>query len=142
MTDQDVVTSKLATIDRCLQRIAETKGRKTLLPADVEDITAINLQRAIKAAIGLAFHIIALEGYDIPESTTDSFTFLERKGIIDGDLAGRLRRMVVVRDITLYDYQSVSPNVVEAILDRHLGDLRAFGERMEDAFHLRCSADR
>lgn len=138
MPDQDVVASKLATIDRCLQRIAETQGerRTALLPVEVEDITVINLQRAIKAAIDLACHIIALEGYDVLDSTTDSFTLLERKGLIDGDLAGRLRRMVVVRDITLYDYQSVGPDVVEAILDRHLGDLRCFGERILEVFQL------
>lgn len=132
MTDQDEVTSKLATIDRCVQRIAEAQGRKDLLPADVEDITAINLQRAIKAAIDLALHVVASEGYGIPYSAADSFTLLGRHGMMDRDLAARLQRMAIFRDLTLYDHRVVGAAVIEAVLDRHLGDLRAFGERMEE----------
>jgi uncharacterized protein YutE (UPF0331/DUF86 family) len=128
VTDQDVLTSKLATIDRCLQRIAGTQGREGLLPADVEDITAINLQRAMKAAVDLALHVVASEGLGIPYSPADSFTLLGRHGMIDRDLAARLQRMAIFRDLTLYDHQSVGPDVIEAVLDRHLGDLRAFGE--------------
>lgn len=138
MTGQDVVTTKIATIDRCLRRIAETRGerREVLEPIDVEDITVINLQRAIKAAIDLALHVAGSEGYGIPEPAADSFILLGRQGIIDRDLAGRLRRMAAFRNITLYDHQSVGPDVIEAVLDRHLGDLRAFGERIAEASRL------
>jgi hypothetical protein len=51
MVDRDVVTAKVATIDRCLQRISETRGerRAVLLPVEVEDIVVLNLQRAVQA---------------------------------------------------------------------------------------------
>lgn len=144
MPDRDVVTVKLAVVERCLARIADVnggQGKQHLRPLDIEDIAAINLQRAIQAAIDLALHIVASEGYGIPESTADSFTLLERQGIMDSDLAGRLRRMVGFRNISIHDYQSVNPDIMEAILDRHLGDLRAFGECIVDAFRLRGAGD-
>ncbi|HBL27745.1 MAG TPA: hypothetical protein DD490_12985 [Acidobacteria bacterium] len=52
MIDRDRVLAKIATIDRCLARIAEVRGarRQDLLPVDVEDIASLNLQRAIQAA--------------------------------------------------------------------------------------------
>lgn len=143
MTDHDVVTAKLATIDRCLRRIAETRGerRTALLPVEVEDVTAINLQRAIKAALDLALHVAGSEGA-VPHSAADSFTLLGRRGILDRDLAARLQRMAIFRNITLYDHQSVGPDVIEAVLDRHLGDLRAFGEATTSSLRSPCSPRR
>lgn len=139
MLDHKVVTAKLAVIDRCLERIAEVRGRRreTLFPVDVEDIATLNLQRAIQAAVDLATHVIASEAYGTPESMADSFTLLERRGVLDHDLAGRLRRMVGFRNISIHDYQSVNPDILEAILDRHLVDLRAFGKNIVEAFRLR-----
>lgn len=142
--DRDVVTAKLAVVERCLARIADVhgdQGKQHLRPLDIEDITAINLQRAIQAAIDLALHVIASEGYGTPESAADSFTLLERQGILGRDLASRLRRMVGFRNISIHDYQSINPAIMEAILDRHLGDLRTFGESIVEAFRLRGERD-
>jgi uncharacterized protein YutE (UPF0331/DUF86 family) len=96
VVERDVVTARLAIIDRCLARIAEVRGtdRPELRPIDVEDIIALNLQRAVQATISLASHVVATEGYGTPASTADLFTLLERGEVIDADLADRLRRMV------------------------------------------------
>lgn len=82
MVDRDLVTAKLAVIDRCLARIAEVRGEsgRGFRPVDVEDITAINLVRAIQAAIDLATHVVATESYDTPDSTASAFTLLEQSG--------------------------------------------------------------
>ena len=51
MVDRDVVLAKVATIDRCLGRIAQTRGerRAVLLPVEVEELVILNLQRAVQA---------------------------------------------------------------------------------------------
>ena len=52
MVERDVVLGKLATLDRCLRRIAEVRQPdRGLQPVDVEDLTELNLQRAVQAAI-------------------------------------------------------------------------------------------
>lgn len=139
MLDRDVVTTKISVIDRCLSRIQEVRGkrREDLLPVDVEDITALNLQRAVQAAMDLATHVVSAEGYGTPDSTAGVFTLLEQRGILDGDLAGRLRKMVGFRNIAIHDYQAVDPDIVESILDRHLDDLRSLGTRITHFFGLR-----
>lgn len=138
MVDRDVVLAKLDTIDRCLARIEKVHGEKdrNLLPVDVDDITALNLQRAIQAAIDLATHVVAAESYGSPDSMADAFTLLERQGVIDAGLADRLRRMVGFHNIAIHEYRSVDPAIVEKIVERHLGDLRALGTRIVETFEL------
>jgi uncharacterized protein YutE (UPF0331/DUF86 family) len=136
LVNRDVVSAKLDVVDRCISRIEDVHSgqRNALLPIDVEDITALNLQRAVQAAIDLATHVVSTEGYGTPDSTADAFTLLERQGVIDSNLAGRLRRMVGFRNIAIHDYQSVDPAIVESIVEQRLGDLRALGARIVAAF--------
>ncbi|HYN21682.1 MAG TPA: DUF86 domain-containing protein [Thermoanaerobaculia bacterium] len=136
MVDRDKLTAKIAVIDRCMARIGEVRGesRKDLLPIDVEDIATLNLQRAIQAAIDLANHVAAAEGYGTPDSMAGVFALLQIRGVIDAELAGRLRRMVGFRNIAVHEYQTVDPEILEAILERHLGDLRVFGSKVIEFF--------
>jgi uncharacterized protein YutE (UPF0331/DUF86 family) len=53
---------------------------------------------------------------------------------VDPGLAERLRRMVGFRNIAVHDYQTLDPRVVEAIVSRHLGDLRDFAARLVQRF--------
>jgi len=140
--DRDVVTAKLSIIERCLSRIAEVRGprRGTLLPLDVEDITSLNLQRAVQAAMDLASHVVAAEGYGTPDSTAGAFALLEEHRVLDPELSRRLKKMVGFRNIAIHEYQTVDPAVLASILDRHLGDLLAFGHRVVDAFGLQPPA--
>jgi uncharacterized protein YutE (UPF0331/DUF86 family) len=136
--DRDRVMAKITTIERCLARIAEVRGerRKDLLPVDVEDIASLNLQRAIQAAVDLATHITSSEGYGTPDSTAGVFTLLQQRGVIEADLATRLRRMVGFRNIAVHEYQTVNPAILESILERHLGDLRILTTQILDHFRL------
>jgi uncharacterized protein YutE (UPF0331/DUF86 family) len=137
MVDRERVMAKITTIERCLARIAEVRGeRQDLLPVDVEDIASLNLQRAIWAAVGIATHISSAEGYGSPHSTAGVFTLLQQRGVIEADLATRLRRMVGFRNIAVHEYQTVDPAILESILERHLGDLRILTTQVLDHFGL------
>lgn len=142
MVDQDVVAAKLSVIERCLARIADVHGprRHQLEPLDVEDITALNLQRAVQAAIDLAAHVVADEGYGVPSDSAEIFTLLEERSVLDADLARRLRKMVGFRNIAVHEYQQLDPEIVESIVDRHLDDLRALGAGVVE--HYRLSSPR
>ena len=117
MVDRDVVTAKVATIDRCLQRISNTRGERSavLLPVEIEDIVVLNLQRAVQAAIDLATHVVSAEGYALPDSVAAFFSVLEGHGILEPPLAERLRRMVGFRNIAIHDYQTLDAGIVEAM---------------------------
>ncbi len=137
MVERDVVLAKIGSIDRCLRRIAEVRHPdRGLRRQDAEDIQELNLQRAVQAAIDLATHVVATEGYGIPGTLAEAFTLLERQGIVGRELADRLRRMTGFRNVAVHEYTSIDPKIVQAILDHHLEDLRELSRIVLDRFGI------
>jgi len=137
MVEGDVVLAKVAAIDRCMMRIAEVRAdRSARSILDAQDIIILNLTRATQAAIDLASHVVATEGYGLPDTVAGSFSLLEMKGIINSELAGRLRKMVGFRNIAVHDYQTIDPRIVEAIAAGPVEDLRAFAAAVVGQFGI------
>jgi uncharacterized protein YutE (UPF0331/DUF86 family) len=138
MLDRDVVLAKIAVIDRCLSRIEEVRGgrRPELRPVDADDIIAVNLMRAVQAAIDLATHVVGAEAYGTPGNSREAFALLERQGILSSELSSHLQKMVGFRNIAIHEYQKIDPEIVERIIEHHLGELRAFGAKILDAFQI------
>lgn len=139
MVERDVVLAKIAVIDRCLARIAEVRGGRggALLPVDVEDITVLSLTRAAQAAIDLAGHVVATEGYGLPSGVAETFSLLEQRGVLEAALADRLRKMVGFRNLAVHDYQTIDPRILESIVTTRLDDLRAFAAVIAERFGVR-----
>jgi len=72
VVDRDVVIAKVATIDRCLRRIAETRGerRAVLLPIEVEDndvrIGCLVVVNAGRRAVRTVIAAIRWSRYPLP----------------------------------------------------------------------------
>lgn len=96
----------------------------------------LNLQRAVQATIDLGAHVVATEGYGLPDSVAGTFALLDGRGLLDAELAERPRKMVGFRNVAVHEYQVLDPSIVEAIVSRHLGDLRAFAARVVRHFAL------
>jgi uncharacterized protein YutE (UPF0331/DUF86 family) len=64
------------------------------------------------------------------------FVLLQQRGVIDADLTSRLRRMVGFRNIAVHEYQTIDPAILESILERHLGDLKALADQVIEHFGL------
>ena len=126
MLDRDLVLAKVETLERCLARIAEVRERLALQPMDIQDITVLNLQRAVQAMIDLAAHVVSQEGLGLADSLGASFSLLERAGVIGAGLAERLRRMTGFRNVAVHEYRRLDPAVLDGIVRERLGDLRAF----------------
>jgi uncharacterized protein YutE (UPF0331/DUF86 family) len=127
MVERDVVLAKVSVIDRCLNRIADVRSATVARSSiDADDIVILNLTRATQAAIDLASHVIATERYGLPDSVAATFSLLESQGLIEPDLASRLRKMVGFRNIAVHDYQTIDPRIVEAIAGGPIEDLRRF----------------
>jgi hypothetical protein len=61
-----------------------------LVGAGIEDIVVLNVTRAVQAAADLAAHVVAAEGYGLPDSLAAAFTLLEGQGVI-GSRGGTVR---------------------------------------------------
>ena len=125
----DVVLNKTATIERCLARVREEHAgddRNLYHDLTKQDSVVLNLQRACEAAIDLAMHLVAVRRLGLPQESREAFDLLRDAGIIDPQLADRLKAMVGFRNVAVHDYQRLNLDVVRAIVATRLDDFPAF----------------
>ena len=125
----DVVYGKVATIERCLERIREDYvGHEAEFASEQmrQDAVVLNLLRACEAAIDLAMHVVRVRHLGLPERSRDAFDLLEQAGLLESDLAGRMRAMAGLRNIAMHAYQTLDLDIVRSVLDGHLEDFAAF----------------
>lgn len=96
----DVILQKAAIIERCLARIEEVydNNEKNLFEdMTKQDSIILNRQRACEASIELAMHLIRKRGLGLPQESREAFGLLEDAGLLEKDLAHRMKRMVGFR---------------------------------------------
>ena len=136
MVDRDLVLAKVETLERSLGRIDSARQRPGLDALDRQDIIVLNLQRAVQAMLDLAAHVVAREGLGVPDELAASFELLKRAGILDDELADRMRRMTGFRNVAVHEYRKLEPSIVESIVRERLGDLRAFARVVLERFRI------
>lgn len=84
------------------------------------------LMASIEAALDVASHLIAENGWRRPSTYAEAFTVLCEEGLLGEDLRDRLAAMARFRNLLVHQYAAVSRERVWTILqgDRH--DVRRF----------------
>jgi uncharacterized protein YutE (UPF0331/DUF86 family) len=129
--DREVIEQKLESLRRCVQRI-ETKSppvAATLMTdIDLQDIVALNLSRAVQICVDIGAHLIA--GMDVPPPDTmgQTFDILAQGGVLDRDLASRLKKAVGFRNIAVHNYENINWEIVHSIVRFHLADFSEFAK--------------
>jgi len=136
MVDRDLVLAKVETLERSLARIDAARQRAGLDALDRQDIIVLNLQRAVQAMLDLAAHVVAREGIGVPDELAASFDLLKRAGILDDEVADRMRRMTGFRNVAVHEYRKLDPSIVDSIVRDRLGDLRAFARIILERFRI------
>ncbi|GBF35537.1 hypothetical protein DCCM_4666 [Desulfocucumis palustris] len=126
----DITINKSRTIERCLRRINEEyrNNPENLANITRQDSIILNIQRACEAAIDVAMHIVSERRLGIPQSSREVFDIICQAGLLDGEMAHRLKAMVGFRNIAVHDYQKINLNIVKEIIEHHLDDLTKFVE--------------
>ena len=95
--DRSLVEAKLESLRRCVERIAA----KTPLAADqlaqnpdLQDIIALNLQRAVQLSVDLASHLIAETDARPPSTMAENFKVLKSLQLINPALTERMTKAV------------------------------------------------
>lgn len=128
MINNDVVLNKVATIERCVNRIHEVYAGNLANLRDFtkQDSIILNIQRACEASIDLAMHIVSEKKLGIPKTSREAFQLLQAAQVIDEKLAKTLMNMVGFRNIAVHDYQAIELDILQAILEKHLGDFTVY----------------
>jgi uncharacterized protein YutE (UPF0331/DUF86 family) len=127
----DVLVNKVAIIERCLTRLHEVyeDNEKNLFEnATKQDSIILNLQRACEAAIDLAMHLVRKQELGVPQESREAFELLVRAGLLDRELAQRMKRMVGFRNVAIHDYTGLNYEVVKTIITERLEDFSAFAK--------------
>ena len=129
MPDRDLISAKLESLRRCLDRIiAHTPAHSDALLADYDgqDIIALNLQRAVQLCVDLGSHIIGANRWSAPDTMAGVFPVLTQHEVISQDLGRRLERAVGFRNISVHEYQEVDWQRVYRIISEDLEVFREF----------------
>lgn len=139
MVERDIVFEKIKNIQNCLARIRDvTKlDSSSLENLDVQDIFALNLQRAVQSTIDLAAHVVASEGLGLPNNLKENFIFLEKAKIISTDHSKKMIRMVGFRNIAVHEYQQIDVELLKSILMNNLKEIEEFYVALLQHFGLK-----
>ena len=123
--DREVVEQKLESLHRCLRRI-ETRcpaDASTLVAdVDLQDIIALNLSRAVQISVDIGAHLIAGMEAPPPDTVGQTFDLLAQEGVLDKELANRLKKAGGFRNIAVHSYESISWVIVYSIAKNCLAD--------------------
>ncbi len=93
--DRNLVEAKLESLRRCVERIAaktpSTADQLAQNP-DLQDIIALNLQRAVQLSVDLASHLIAETDARPPSTMAENFEVLKNLQFITPALSERMAR--------------------------------------------------
>ncbi|MDD5265871.1 MAG: DUF86 domain-containing protein [Methylococcales bacterium] len=129
--DREVIEQKLESLRRSLRRI-ETKcpmeAAMLIADIDLQDIITLNLSRAVQISVDIGAHLIA--GMDVPPPDTmgQTFDLLMQEGILNKELASRLKKAVGFRNIAVHNYESINWEIVHSIAKHHLADFSEFAK--------------
>jgi len=84
------------------------------------------VQVAAQTCIDLAVHVAASEAWRAPRDFGDAFTVLCEHGLLDVELAGRLRGLAGLRNRLVHVYDTIDDERVHAMLAEGLDDIEAF----------------
>lgn len=128
----DVVINKMAIIERCIKRIHEEyEGNpKNLQNYTKQDSIILNIQRACEACIDLAMHLVAIKKLGVPQTSREAFDLLYKNNLIDRELRNQLVSMVGFRNIAVHNYQDVEVEIIQKIIEVHLGNLLDFKKKV------------
>lgn len=128
MENKAVVINKFETIEKCINRINEEYegNSKNLEDYRKMDMIVLNLQRACEAVLDLAMYVVSTRRLGLPQNKREAFTLLEQNNIIDSQMLRNMQGMVGFRNIAVHDYKEIDENILQDVIENHLGDLLDF----------------
>jgi uncharacterized protein YutE (UPF0331/DUF86 family) len=127
MTDEELVSKKLAFIETCLREL-RTLARPDVLETDIKERRFIEhtLQVCIQALQDVASHIVSDERLGEPEDNRDLLNLLAGASWLPNELVLPLRAAIGFRNVLVHGYTNVDPDVVRDVIAHHLTDIEAF----------------
>jgi uncharacterized protein YutE (UPF0331/DUF86 family) len=82
----------------------------------------------VQLSVDIGAHLIAGMATPPPGTMGQTFDLLAREGVLDNELASRLKKSVGFRNIAVHSYDSINWDIVHSIVKNHLSEFPAFAE--------------
>ncbi|WP_394809716.1 DUF86 domain-containing protein [Nitrosomonas sp.] len=131
--DRVILTEKLESLRRCIQRIDDKKPDNInvlIQSLDLQDILVINLTRAVQLCVDIGSHIISTANQPSPQTMGEVFTTLHELGAITQTTCEQLKKAIGFRNIAVHHYEAVNWEIVYAICQNSLQDFRRFAQEV------------
>ena len=128
-----VILQKIDSLSRCIERInlKRPESSSTLeQDVDIQDIIAINLERAVQQCVDIAMCILSNREQPVPSSMNEAFDELHQIGIIDDDVCMSMKKAVGFRNTIVHAYRKIDWNIVWDIIMHRLGDFNVFANQV------------
>jgi uncharacterized protein YutE (UPF0331/DUF86 family) len=132
--DRDVINRKLESLRRCIARIASKRPIKPdvlRVNYDLQDIIALNLERAVQTCVDIAAHVISQTELPVPSTMGEGFERLAELQVISPQVATSLQKAVAFRNILVHNYTHINWDIVANILTSHLTDFVQFARAID-----------
>lgn len=133
--DPLILTEKIESLRRCVERVESRRAESSeqlRVDPDRQDIVSLNLTRAVQLCVDMATHVLVDTAQPAPQTMAEAFDLLAAEGVIEADLAARMRGAVGFRNVAVHSYQAIDWEIVHRITHEGLEDFRAFASRMAD----------
>ena len=131
--DKIIVENKIESLRKCLLRL-EQRCPDTLdallRDVDAQDVLVLNISRAVQLCVDISLHILSCREQPVPDTMGQAFSELASSGIIDDDLAEKMRRLVGFRNIAVHNYKEINWAIVYAIAKENLIDFKQFAKQV------------
>lgn len=133
MVDVAVVTSKLALLERRLQRIVALRPLEPLDLGNDEDqldLISFNLMLCVQACADIASHLIADEGWPAASSLAEGFARLRERGVLSRETELALTRAVGLRNVVAHGYAGIDLAAIRNAATVGVSDLERFAKEV------------
>lgn len=135
--DRDVLQAKADIVEDAFEVLddIEQDGEKAFHEDDRSYYAARTaLLEATEAALDAANHVIAAEGFRRGEDYADLVTVLEEEGVVEAELADRVRAMARFRNLLVHRYGALDRGRVWQIATDERQEIRRFFAQLFEAF--------
>jgi uncharacterized protein YutE (UPF0331/DUF86 family) len=132
--DKDVINRKLESLRRCIARITSKMPmtRDELRSNyDLQDIVALNLERAVQTCVDIAAHVMSETEMPPPSTMAEGFARLAELQILPLQLAESLQKAVAFRNILVHNYTDVNWDIVADMVTHRLTDFIQFAQAID-----------
>ncbi len=119
------IESRIDYIDEWLSLLSEIQGSKEKTDL-VKEAKENLIRKTVEGVIDIASRLIALEGLERPDAYSKYFKVLEKKGIIQEELAESLAEMARFRNMITHQYHKIDHEQLDSIIEDDIEDIRRF----------------